>query len=92
VIARAALFVALAAATCGASAAVMGVVESGGATIRLHDTKGPCVGDAHRAEYVSPAGDVIPGCWTPQPANASVFVVFFDGDIARIPLTAIKPK
>lgn len=71
-------------------AAIMGVVEMvGGAQLLLHDTAGPCVGDAKQAEYVAADRKVIPGCWVVR--GPVVTLVFFDGDIGQIPISQVKP-
>ena len=63
-------------------------VQSEAGKIDLHDEPGICLGDAMRAEFVTPAGAVTPGCWTVK--GTAVFVVFLDGDVARIPVGALK--
>lgn len=79
-------------AASAANAKIVGVVKDRtGATIALHDDRGQvCVGDARRAEHVTAAGVVTNGCWAL--ANAEqVFVVFFDAEVATLPISAIKP-
>ena len=63
----------------------------GGAVVLLHDEAGPCVGGALLAEYVSPDGSKVPGCWVKRPGH--VAIVFFDGDVGAVPEGALqKPK
>lgn len=80
---------ALAAMSLPAAANLVGVVEQEGTSILLYDTKGPCVGDAQFAEYVAIQGLKVPGCWMLRSQHVSI--VFLDGDIAAVPLAALKP-
>jgi hypothetical protein len=77
------------AATLPASAAVVGVVEGQGSHIDFHDEPGICVGNALKAEHVPDKGARVQGCYTV--GNGLVFVVFLDGEIAKVPAQAIKP-
>lgn len=72
-----------------AAAAVIGVAEGEGAHIDFHDDAGPCVGKALRAEHVPDKGTRVAGCWTTD--GRLVFVVFLDGEIARVPAQAVRP-
>ena len=63
---------------------------AGGATIELMEDPGACVGGALSAAYFSPDRKLrIGGCWKLL-GNEAVQVAFLDGDIARIPLSAIS--
>lgn len=83
------------AATCGLSQAeVKGVAESpdGESIIFFHDKAGPCVGGALYVEHVIKKTKVMtPGCFVVNGPFASI--VFFDTELGRVPLVAIKePK
>ncbi len=72
-----------------AHAAVVAVVETSAGTINLHDTAGPCFGNARFAEYISVDASVkIGGCYLSN--GMAVRVVFLDGDVADIPVNALK--
>jgi hypothetical protein len=74
-----------------AFAATMEVREPGGAVILISDERGPCVGDAMSAAYVSKKGDRTPGCWVTD--GRVVFIVFFDGETAKVPVQVfVKSK
>lgn len=84
------LATALLAFTVKAHAAMFGISEAAdGSAISLFNEAGSCVGEARRAEYTSTRGERIPGCWVA--GSKAVFVVFFDGDTATVPLGAVKP-
>lgn len=72
-----------------AFAKVVGVVDSTPGRIELSDESGICMGTARAAAYVAGDGTKTPGCWTGM--QGGVFVVFLDGEIARIPMSAIRP-
>lgn len=73
-----------------AHAAVVGVAEGEGAHIALHNEPGSvCVGRAMMAEHVPDKGERVGGCWTTD--GNIVYVVFFDGDVARFLRQAITP-
>lgn len=81
---------AVAAFALQASAAVIGIAEPGdGSAVVFHDEAGPCVGGALRAEYRAKDGTNVPGCYVIRGAVA--LVVFFDTDMARVPVQAIQP-
>lgn len=82
--------IALALLACTAQAKVIGVVDANGARIELHDEPGQCVGGAMRAEYIARDGSRVPGCWTQRRPDL-VGVVFMDGDVATVPIEAIRP-
>lgn len=66
------------------------VVQTAGGRIELHQDRGPCQRLARRAAYV-PAkgeGETVAGCWVGE--GDVVAIVFFDGDIARVPVAALK--
>lgn len=87
---RAAIAAAVAAFCAPAQGAIVGVAESpDGAAIVFHDEAGPCVSGALRAEYKAKDGTTVPGCWMLNGPIA--LVVFFDTDLARVPVGAIKP-
>lgn len=74
-----------------AHAAVFGTANTITGRIDLHNTAGAvCVGDALAATYrpANPDATTVSGCWTA--GGDVVFVVFFDGDIARIPMAAVR--
>lgn len=75
-----------------ARGAVIGFVQTPEGRIDLHDEQGSvCAGRALRAEFVAHDGTRIGGCWTASGVVAHV--VFFDGDIAQVPLQALsKPQ
>ena len=79
--------VALIAAT-GAHAEVMGYVQTPQGRIEVHDERGPCAGDAKRADFVSASGDRISGCWVVR--GSVVAVVFLDGDVAQVPVVFLQ--
>jgi hypothetical protein len=85
---RLAAFACLAILTVTAQADVVGTVKAEGGRIDLHNEPGICVADALRASYVPSRGEPVGGCWVTS--NGVVLVVFLDGDIARIPVLAIK--
>lgn len=73
-----------------ANAGVVGVVDlRSGASLRLYDDPGVCVGKALRVEYVEPGQPVISGCWVLRP-NGVVTVVFLDGDRGDVPAAAVR--
>jgi hypothetical protein len=81
---------ALAALSVSAAAELIAEAElPGGAVVLLFDEAGPCVGDAKRAEYRSAAGEATPGCWVMR--QDRVAIVFLDGDIGAVPISALKP-
>lgn len=70
-------------------AAVILEANSGdGTTIVLHDTAGPCVGQAKFAEYIAKDGTKIPGCY--KAMGAAIAIVFFDTDTAVIPFSELR--
>ena len=73
-----------------AHAAVVGIAITSDGQIELHDTAGPCVGQALFATYrpANPAHAVVGGCWSA--GNGMVAVMFFDGDYARFPMAAVR--
>lgn len=72
-----------------APAAVVGFVESDNGRIDILDDRGPCAGAARHAVYVPRDGSPVGGCWVA--GGAMLMIVFFDADIARIPVAAIAP-
>ena len=75
--------------TTGAHAALLGSVELPNGSIDVYDDAGPCKAQAKRAVYVPAVGDQVPGCWVR--GGGIYFVVFMDADIARIPVSDVKP-
>ena len=71
-----------------AQSKVIGTTDDGGNRIDLHDERGPCEGDALRAEYVKSNGEVTAGCWISK--GPMVYVVFLDADVARIPMQSVR--
>ena len=62
-----------------------------GTTIVLHDTPGPCHGQAKFAEYIAKDGSKIPGCY--KTMGAAIAIVFLDTDTAVIPISELRqPK
>lgn len=76
------------AATPAHAASVAFVVTPDGSRIELHDERGPCEGQALRAVHVTAAGHRTSGCWVLGDGN--VTVLFLDGDLARIPVGALR--
>lgn len=75
-------------ATC--QAGIVGVADmQNGASIVFHDERGPCIGTARLAAFVSAQGESIPGCWVSRIHH--IAVVFFDGDVGAVPVAALKP-
>jgi hypothetical protein len=61
-----------------------------GSTLVFYNDAGPtCIGPAKRAELVALDGARIGACWVPRPQHLAV--VFFDGDIGAVPVSALKP-
>ena len=86
----AALILATAALTAAAAshAEVVAYVQTPQGRIEVHDDRGPCAGDAKRADFVAVNGDRISGCWVVR--GAMVAVVFLDGDIAQVPVVFLQ--
>lgn len=84
----AALILCTVAAAAGAQAAVVGYVQSPQGRIEVHDERGPCAGDAKRADFVAANGDRISGCWVIR--GGVVAVVFLDGDVAQVPVVFLQ--
>lgn len=63
-----------------------------GSSIVLTDDAGPCVGQARLALWVSrDARTQVPGCYAPPaPGAEAVFVLFLDGELAKVPLAALR--
>ena len=57
--------------------------------IRLYNSKGECRGEAMKAEYIYKDKSKVLGCWKPLPGGR-IQIVFMDGDIAIVPITAFK--
>lgn len=70
---------------------LVGVVPMAeGATVEIHSTVGGCLGGAMLAIWYNVDRKVrVPGCWRPTVGN-TVQIAFADGDVARIPVAAIK--
>lgn len=66
------------------------VVADSGASIEFAGEPGPCVGGALAANWFSPDRRLrIGGCWKLD-GERGVQVAFFDGDVARVPMSAIS--
>jgi hypothetical protein len=61
-----------------------------GAAVLLYEEQGICRAPARRADYVSPSGEVIPGCFKLIGVEI-VQIVFVDGDALQLPIAAFKP-
>jgi hypothetical protein len=60
-----------------------------GSSIIFTDERGPCIGDARLAWYVSPdARSKVPGCYVLSPQG--VAVSWLDGDRGDVPMQALK--
>lgn len=70
-----------------AHAAVIAVAAEGAVRLELHDTAGPCVGQARHAVY-SDGKQRVPGCWVAR--DGAVQVVFLDGDQATVPVQLFR--
>lgn len=70
-----------------AHAAVIAVAAEGAVRLELHDTAGPCVGQARHAVY-SDGRQRVPGCWVAR--DGAVHVVFLDGDHASVPIQLFR--
>jgi hypothetical protein len=71
-----------------AHAELVATVDTNGGRIEVHNTDGACVEGARHALYVGKEGKRVAGCWVH--ATGGLFFVFFDGDIARVPMGALK--
>jgi hypothetical protein len=70
-----------------AHAAVIAVAAEGAVRLELHDTAGPCVGEARHAVF-SDGTQRVPGCWVAR--DGAVHVVFLDGDRASVPVNLFR--
>lgn len=75
-------------ATASSHATVLGYVQTPQGRIEVHDERGPCAGDAKRADFVPVNGDRISGCWVVR--GTVVAVVFLDGDVAQVPVVFLQ--
>lgn len=71
-----------------AHAGVLGFVQTPQGRIEMHDERGPCTGNAMRADFVPYDGDRVSGCWVVR--GTVVAVVFLDGDIAQVPVVFLQ--
>ena len=71
-------------------ASVIGVVHAGEEKVLLHDEQRVCTGAARAAEYVHKDNAITHGCYVLDVHGGFLFVVFFDAEIGRIPLSAIR--
>jgi hypothetical protein len=60
-----------------------------GDVIQLYAEKDVCQGRAMRASYVYRNGRKVDGCWRME-EKAEVHIVFFDGDVVRVPGETFK--
>lgn len=67
-----------------------GVVPGdGGSVMELHTAAGGCIGSARLAIWFSyDRKERVPGCW--KTVGGSVQIAFADGDVAMIPMSAVK--
>ena len=63
---------------------------SDGVAAIIHLEQGICLGDARRAEFVTPGQPNIHGCWKIVGPGV-VQMVFFDGDALTLPRERFKP-
>jgi hypothetical protein len=77
---------------CGsAQAEMLGKVEDQSATIEFHSDKGICAGEARRAMWVpKDTRQSVIGCWLFSPERQAFQIAFLDGDMAQIPVAAVK--
>jgi hypothetical protein len=77
---------------CGsAQAEMLGKVEDQFAAIELHSDKGICAGEARRAMWVpKDTRQSVIGCWLFSPEKQAFQIAFLDGDMAQIPMAAVK--
>jgi hypothetical protein len=70
-----------------AQAAVLAVAVEGAVRLELHDTTGPCLGEARHAVYTD-GRQRVPGCWVAR--DGEVHVAFLDGDALQVPVRAFR--
>ncbi len=75
-------------ACAGSHAAVLAYVETPQGRIEVHDERGPCAGNAKRADFVAANGERTSGCWVVR--GTVLAVVFLDGDIAQVPVLFLQ--
>lgn len=63
---------------------------SDGVAAIIHLEQGQCLGDARRAEFVTPGQPNIPGCWKVVGPGV-VQIVFMDGDVLTLPRERFQP-
>lgn len=63
-------------------------VQTDAGRIELHPDRGHCQSQAKRAAYVPVSGEQVAGCWITH--GALVGIVFFDGDVAQVPIAMLK--
>jgi hypothetical protein len=73
--------------THAVNAAVLAVATQGAARLELHDTTGPCLGEARHAVYTD-GRQRVPGCWVAR--DGEVHVAFLDGDALQVPVRAFR--
>ena len=77
------------AATGLAQAQAVAFAQSGdGSRIVLHDSSGPCMGQARLAEHITTNGQRTPGCWLKT--SEKVLISFFDGERGDVPISHLK--
>lgn len=69
--------------------ALLVLQQSDGSRIELYGDRGPCSPPALSGAYIAAAGERIGACWR-QTGGAAVVMVFFDTDVATIPLSAFR--
>jgi hypothetical protein len=73
--------------THAAHAAVLAVAVEGAVRLELHDTTGPCLGEARHAVYTD-GRQRVPGCWVAR--DGAVHVAFLDGDALQVPVGVFR--
>jgi hypothetical protein len=63
-------------------------VQTSTGRIKLHQERGHCQALAKSAIYVPDKGEPIQGCWLLR--GPLVAIVFFDGDIAQVPVAMLR--
>jgi len=89
-----ALTVALLMGSCDQARAdeILGTVDTAAGSIELYRERGACVAPALSAAWFSPdRKERVPGCWKPG-TEGHLNVVFFDADVARIPMSAVRTQ
>lgn len=59
------------------------------ASMHFHDDQGPCLGFARKAEFVKTGSPTIVWCWVVR-AGGYISVAWLDGDMDKVPLSALN--